>query len=106
MVKSPPANEGDPRDVCSIPGLRQSPGEGNGNPLQDSCLGNINTVDREAWRATVHAATESDMTERANTHKVRTFISPNYVTIKPNIHHITGKIQIRQERKQAPKTGW
>ena len=38
MVKDPPANAGDARDVGSVPRLRQSPGEGNGYPLQYSCL--------------------------------------------------------------------
>ena len=38
MVKIPPANAG---DTGSIPGLGRSPGEGNGNPLQYSCLGNL-----------------------------------------------------------------
>ena len=52
MVKSPPANAGDSRDVDSIPGLGRSPGGGNGNPLQYSCL--ENPMDRKAWRATVH----------------------------------------------------
>ena len=40
VVKNPPANEGDARDVGSIPGLGRLPGEGNGNPLQYSWLGN------------------------------------------------------------------
>ena len=40
------------RDLCLIPGLGRSLGEGNGNPLQYSCLGN--SVDRGAWWATVH----------------------------------------------------
>ena len=39
-------------DLGSIPGSRRSAGEGNGNPLQYSCLGN--PMDRGAWRATVH----------------------------------------------------
>ena len=52
MVKNPPANEGDERDVGSIPGLGRFPGEGNGNPLQYSCLGNL--MDTGAWRATLH----------------------------------------------------
>ena len=39
-------------DLGSIPGLGRSPGEGNGNPLQYSCL--ENPMDRGAWRATVH----------------------------------------------------
>ena len=44
-----------------IPGLGRSPGEGNGNPLQYSCLGN--SMDRGAWQATLHGVTkELDMT--------------------------------------------
>ena len=48
VVKDPPANA---RDMGSIPGSGRSPGEGNDNPLQYSCLGN--PMDRGAWRATV-----------------------------------------------------
>ena len=48
VVKNPPANAG---DVGLIPGSGRSPGEGNGNPLQYSCLGN--PMDRGAWWATV-----------------------------------------------------
>ena len=59
VVKNQPANAG---DVGSIPESGRSPGEGNGNPLHYSCLGN--PMDRGAWRATVHGFTESDMTER------------------------------------------
>ena len=40
VVKNPPANVGDVRDVGSIPGLRRSSGAGHGNPLQYSCLEN------------------------------------------------------------------
>ena len=42
----------DVRHAGSIPRFRRSPGEGNGNPLQYSCL--ENSMDRGAWRATVH----------------------------------------------------
>ena len=49
VVKSLPAIV---RDVGSVPGLARSPGEGNGNPLQCSCLGT--PMDRGAWWATVH----------------------------------------------------
>ena len=55
MVKNPPANAG---DADSIPGLGESPGEGNGNPLQYSCL--ENHVDGEAWQAAVHGVAKSD----------------------------------------------
>ena len=48
VVKNPPANAGDIRDVSSIPGLGRPPGEGHGNPHQYSCL--ENPMDREAWR--------------------------------------------------------
>ena len=45
------------RDLGSIPGLGRSPGEGNGNPLQYSCL--ENPMDRRAWWATVHGVAKS-----------------------------------------------
>ena len=68
VVNSPPASAGDVRDAGSVPGLGRSPGVGNGNPLQYSpsiVLGN--PTDRGAWWATVHGATESDVTEHAQT---------------------------------------
>ena len=57
MVMNLPANAGDERDVGSIPGLGRSPGGGNGNPLQCSCL--EDSMDRGTWRATVHGVTKS-----------------------------------------------
>ena len=58
MVKNPPANSG---DAGSIPGSGSSPGEGNGNKLQYSCLGNPR--DRGAWQAIVLVVTrELDVT--------------------------------------------
>ena len=56
-VKNPLTNEGDIKDVGSIPGLGRSPGGGHGNPLQYSCL--ENPTDRGAWSATVHGVTKS-----------------------------------------------
>ena len=52
VVKNPPVNAGDTGDMGSIPGSGRSIGEGNGNSLQYSCLGN--PMDRGAWQATVH----------------------------------------------------
>ena len=57
MVKKPPANAGDTRDAGSIPGLGRSPGEGNGNPLQYSCLGTL--MDRGALWSIVHGVAKS-----------------------------------------------
>ena len=56
--KESTCNAGDPG---SIPGSRRSPGEGNGNPLQSSCL--ENPKDRGAWWATVHGVLKSQTTE-------------------------------------------
>ena len=53
MVKNPPASAG---DEGSIPGSGKSPGEGNGNPLRYSCLGN--PMDRGTWWTTVHRVTK------------------------------------------------
>ena len=54
MVKNQPANAG---DLGLIPGSGRSPGGGNGNPLQYSCLGN--PMDRGAWGATVQGIAKS-----------------------------------------------
>ena len=55
VVKNPPANAGDIRDVGTIPESGRSTGEGNSNPLQYSCL--ENPMARGAWQATVHGVT-------------------------------------------------
>ena len=54
VVKILPANAG---NVGSLPGLGRSPGKGNGNQFQYSCLGN--SMDRGAWQAVVHGVTKS-----------------------------------------------
>ena len=53
VLKNLPASVG---DMSLVPGLVRSPEEGNGNPLQYSCLGN--PKDRGAWRAVVHGVTK------------------------------------------------
>ena len=57
VVKNPPANAGDIRDVGSNLRVGRSPAGGHGNPLQYSCL--ENPMDRGAWRASVHGVTNS-----------------------------------------------
>ena len=67
VVKNLPANAGDAGGLCSIPGSGRSPGVGNSNPLQYSCL--ENSIDRRPWRATVHK--ESDITKQLSIHFIR-----------------------------------
>ena len=57
VEKNPPANAGDARNVGSVPGSKRSPGVGTGNSFQYSYL--ENSMDRGAWRATVHGAAKS-----------------------------------------------
>ena len=67
VLKDPPTDAGDVRDAGSIPGSERSPGEGNGNPLQYSCL--ENPMDRGAWWATVHGVTKRHhWSDLAHTH--------------------------------------
>ena len=65
VVKNPPANAGDKRDMSLIPGPGRSPGVGNGNPLQYACL--ENSMYRRVWQATVHGVTKSQ-TQLSNFH--------------------------------------
>ena len=65
VVKNPPASAGDLGGVGSISESRRSPGVGNGNPLQYSCL--ENPMDRGAWQAPVHGITKSQT--RTSTHR-------------------------------------
>ena len=57
VVKNPPPNAEEVRDLGSVPGLERSPGGGHGNPLQYSCL--ENPMDRGAWWAAVHRVAKS-----------------------------------------------
>ena len=57
VIKIPTVNAGDTRGAGSIPGSGRSLGEGNGNPLQYSCL--ENSMGRGAWDDTIHGATKS-----------------------------------------------
>ena len=66
VVKNPPTNARATGESGLIPGLGRSPGVGNYNPLQYSCLGN--PMDRGVWRATVLGVAESDTIMHACTH--------------------------------------
>ena len=57
MGKNPPDNAGGARDMGSVPVSWRSPGVGNGNPPQHSCLGN--SMDRETWQASMHGVTKN-----------------------------------------------
>ena len=65
VIKNPPAEA---EGTSLIPGLGRSPGEGNGNPLQYSCLGN--PMDRGAWWATVHRVTKNQTRLNIHTHNI------------------------------------
>ena len=68
MVKNLPPNAGEAKDVGLIPGLGRSPGEGNGNPLQYSCL--ENSVERGAWQATILRVAQSQTQLSSHTHAI------------------------------------
>ena len=61
MVKNSPASAGDARNAGSTPGSGRRPGEGNGSPLQCSCL--ETSMDRGAWWATVRGVPKPDTIE-------------------------------------------
>ena len=81
MVKNPPANARDSRDVGSIPGLGRSPGGGHGNPLQYSCL--ENPKDRGACRAMVHRVTRGQRK-----------LKQLSMHVQPGSHSASGKLKL------------
>ena len=93
VVKNPPANAGDKRDVNSIPGLGRSPGGGHGNPLQFSCLKNPDEqqslVSYSPW-----SRKELDTTEQLSTAQhIATAESSKFVDILSaalSQHHLLG----------------
>ena len=78
VVKNPPANAG---NTGSNPGSGRSPGGGNGNPLQYSCL--ENPMDRGAWWATVHgiARVRHDIVQQLSSNNCILFYTSQYCTI-------------------------
>ena len=99
MVKNPPANAGDAKDMGSIPRSGRCPGVGNGNQLQYSGL--ENPTDRRAWWATVHGVAKSQIQlsnsvcVRACTHthththtqfpKLKQLLHPQHVLFDPSV---------------------
>ena len=73
VVKNPPANARDAREVGSIPGLGRRPGEGNGNPLHYSCW--EKSMGRGTWWAIVHEVTKSQTQRSTHTQQSRNFHS-------------------------------
>ena len=102
MVKNPSANAGDAGDPGSIPGSGRSPGEGNGNPLQDSCLGN--PMDRGAWWTAVHGVAKSQARLKrlstAHTHS-QTYICTHTHTYTHTHTHTQGNVAQHEQLNLA-----
>ena len=91
MVKNLPVNIGDVEYLSLIPGSGRSLGEGNGNPLQYSCL--ENPMDRGAWRGTVHGVTSvrhnwqlSSSSSSILSNSQNVVSDPSNICVKRNIH--------------------
>ena len=88
MVKNLPANAGGTRDTGSTPGLGRAPGGKHGNPLQYSCL--ENSMDGEAWWATVHRVAKSWTQPKqlgmqaCITRRIRTYVKKAMERVKMN----------------------
>ena len=95
MVNNLPANAGDARDVGLISGLRRSPGVGNGNPLQYSCV--RNSAERGAWRATVHEVIKSQ-TQLSNSIHTHTCSLEQVVMCWEFFGHLIGDETEQKER--------
>ena len=89
MVKNLPANAG---DLGSIPGSGRSPGEGNDNPLQYSCL--ENPMDRGAWGATVHRVAKSQT--RLSTAQHSTFYNWCFESVQNSINKLPVTIILKK----------
>ena len=86
VVKNPPANAGDIRDVGSIPGLGRFPGGGNGNPFQYSCL--KIPMNRGAWWATVHLVAKSQTWLKWLSTHADSVLKSSDVTLLTKVHMV------------------
>ena len=93
IVKNLSANAGDARDMGLIPGSGRSPGVGNGNPLQYSCL--KTSMDRRAWWAIVHGVTKDLNTSQQlnNNNKWTSQRAERVNIIKCNSTHVTSPVK-------------
>jgi len=103
VVKNPPVNAGDVRDVGSIPGWGISPGGGNSNPFQYSCLENL--MDRRPWGATVHRVAKSwTRLKQLSTHALQ---SSSFLTHKKVCLSSPVTKRSRGEQREPPRCpGW
>ena len=110
MVKNPPANAGDSRHKGSILGLGRSPGVGNGNLLQYSCLKFFRQekLDREVWWATVNGLTKSQtqlvcVHTHTHTHTTHTWdlssLNGDQISIRCLTSHILNHWALREVPK-------
>ena len=86
--------------VWSLGHENQSPGGGNGNPFQYSCLENL--IDRRAWWVTVHGITESDMTEQLNWTEHLDNIETSYPRIGAISIYLISTFLVTQTVKNLP----
>ena len=124
MIKNPPSNAEDIRDVGQIPGTGRSAGKGNGNPLQDSCL--ENSTYREAWQDAISGITRSQTRLSTHVHEqhehtqafclfpVSIFLAGNQIsdTCRILVHVCNSALQIiihvrkhRKDRRNAEPQG-
>ena len=98
VVKNLPANAGDAGDVGLIPGSGRSPGGGNGNPLQYSCL--ENPMDRGAWWATAHGVTQSQACLPTHAHEKQASPSHGKGPDRPSAC-VSGLLQRQLQQEEA-----
>ena len=98
MVKNLPTNAGDPRDMASIPGSGRSPGVGNGNPLQYSCLKNPHGQRNLAGYSPL-GHKESDTTEQLSTAQFRTHGWCRIMAVLDKVMERRGKVSCASWKK-------
>ena len=97
VVKNLPASAEDANDLGFNLWVRKTPKVGNGDPLQYFCL--ENSMDRGAWRATVHGVAESHMTELLSTH-IHIFLEGHYsITVTPKHRTLSGLVNKGRKSK-------